>query len=246
MQELYMGDQEITPVDPTPGVVTVGDVTYHLDLIQGTDEWLHQRLGIMTASEMKLILTPTLKIAANAKEKLHLYALLAQRVNDYIEPSYVSDDMLRGINSEAEVQRIYGENHAPVRNCGFVTTDRLGFTLGYSPDGLVGDDGLIEIKTRMAKHQMQTILDGDVPTEYMLQLQTGLLVTGRKWIDFISYCGGLPMFVKRVFPDPKFQDAIIEAAHGFEMRLQGKLAEYKAKAAIMIQTERLDDEDISI
>lgn len=244
--KLYLGDQEIDPVDPTPGISKIGDVTYYLDLMQGTDEWLQKRLGILTASEMKLILTPTLKIAANAKEKQHLYTLLAQRVNSYIEPTYISDDMLRGINSEMEVRRIYGENHAAVKSCGFITTNRLGFTLGYSPDGLVGDDGLIETKTRMAKYQVQTILEGEVPAEYMLQLQTGLLVTGRKWIDFISYCGGMPFVVIRVHPDPKFQDAITEAARAFEMRLQSKLAEYTDLASRMVQTEHIEDEDLPL
>ena len=245
-QKLHLGDQEIEPVDPTPGIIKVGDVTYHLDLIQGTDDWLNQRLGIMTASEMKLVLTATLKIANNAKEKQHLYALLAQRITRYVEPNYVSDDMLRGIEDEIEVRRLYSENHAPVHNCGFITTERLGFVLGYSPDGLIGDEGLMECKSRLAKYQVQTILADEVPLDYMLQLQTGLLVTGRKWIDFVSYCAGLPMFVKRVFPEPKFQTAIVDAARGFEMRLQDELARYKSIAKTMIQTERKDDGDFPI
>ncbi len=72
-------------------------ITYYPDLIQGSDEWKSARCGLLTASEMKLIITPTtLKIASNDKERAHLYELLAQRITRYVEPSYISDDMLRG------------------------------------------------------------------------------------------------------------------------------------------------------
>jgi predicted phage-related endonuclease len=93
-----------------------------------------------------------------------------------------------------------------------VTNDDHGFVIGYSPDGLVDDDGLIECKSRRQKFQVETILADRVPEEYMLQIQTGLLVTGREWLDFVSYCAGLPMFIKRVFPDARYQEAIIAAA----------------------------------
>ena len=71
-------------------------VTYHTDLIQGSDEWLAQRCGLLTASEMKKIITPTLKVADNGETRAHLWELLAQRETQYVEPAYVSDDMLRG------------------------------------------------------------------------------------------------------------------------------------------------------
>ncbi|MBX4389892.1 hypothetical protein K4H03_27830, partial [Mycobacterium tuberculosis] len=78
---------------------------------------------------------------------------------------------------------------------------------------------LIECKSRAGKYQVQTIATNEVPAEYMIQLQTGLLVTGRKWIDFISYSGGLPMFVKRVEPDLLMQGAILAAATAFEAKV---------------------------
>src|SRR3546814_6407235 len=70
------------------------------DLIQGSEEWLQARCGLLTASEMKLIVTPTLKAANNDKTRTHLYELLAQRVTGYVEPHYISDDMLRGMDDE--------------------------------------------------------------------------------------------------------------------------------------------------
>lgn len=201
-------------------------ITYHKDLVQGSDEWRAARCGLLCASEIKLILTPTLKVASNDKERAHLYELLAQRITGYVEPSYVSDDMLRGINDEADAAALYAKHYAKVKEVGFVTNDEFGFTIGYSPDRLVGDDGLLECKSRRAKYQVETILSGEVPTEHILQCQTGLLVSGRQWLDFVSYCGGLPMITIRVFPDPVVQAAIVEAATAFESRLEKKLAEY--------------------
>ena len=98
-------------------------ITYHADLIQGSDEWHAIRCGRLTASEMRLIITPTLKMASNDKERSHLYELLAQRITGYVEPSYVSDDMLRGKDEEVEARIAYGANYAPVEDVGFVTND---------------------------------------------------------------------------------------------------------------------------
>lgn len=216
-------------------------ITYHADLIQGSDEWLAQRCGLLTASEMKLIITPTLKVADNDKTRAHVFELLFQRLTGFVEPQYVSDDMLRGRDDEIEARVKYAEHFAPVQEVGFITNDQWGFTIGYSPDGLVGDDGLVECKSRRGKYQVQTIADNEVPPDYLIQLQTGLLVSGRKWVDFVSYSGGLPMFVKRVEPDPLIQGAILAAATAFEARLSEKEREYRVTIATMpvvIETER--------
>lgn len=222
-------------------------IRYHFAIDQGSEEWHALRCGIMTASEVKLILAPTLKAASNEKERAHLFELLGQRITGYTEPRYISDDMLRGQEDEIEARIRYAENFAPVAECGFVTNDDHGFVIGYSPDGLVGDDGLIECKSRRQKFQVETILADEVPAEYMAQIQTGLLVTGRKWLDFISYSAGLPMFVKRVWPDAVVQDAIIEAAYQFEQRLQTALAKYLrmlASMPVLINTERTIEQEI--
>ncbi|WP_235037475.1 MULTISPECIES: lambda exonuclease family protein [unclassified Novosphingobium] len=220
----------------------VGGPITHNDLIQGSDEWLAARCGLITASEMKHLLTvKSLKTADNEKTRAHVYELLFQRISGFVEPQYVSDAMLRGQEDEIYARAAYEENFAPVVETGFITNDRWGFTIGYSPDGLVGDDGLIEVKSRAGKYQVQTIAEDTVPEEYMLQLQTGLLVSERKWIDFISYSGGLPMFVKRVEADPLIQGAILAACTAFEARLAEKEREYRATLVAMpkvIDTER--------
>lgn len=225
-------------------------ITYHKDVIQGSEPWLQMRCGKLCASEMKLILTEkTLKASDNDKTRTHIYELLFQRLTGYVEPQYVSDAMLRGQADEIYARAAYEEHFAPVAEVGFITNSRWGFTIGYSPDGLVGDDGLIECKSRAGKYQVQTIAEGEVPGEYMLQLQTGLLVSERKWIDFISYSGGLPMFVKRVEADPLIQDAILSAATSFEAKLAEKEREYRATLATMakvIEPERREEQEIII
>jgi hypothetical protein len=227
-------------------------IRHYPELVQGSDEWHAARCGLLTASEMKLILTPTLRIASNDKERSHLFELLAQRVTRFVEPQYVSDDMLRGHEDEIEARILYGKHYHPVTDVGFITNDKWGFTIGYSPDGLVGDDGSIECKSRRQKFQVETVIecvpDSAAPADYILQLQTGLLVSERKWTDFISYSGGLPMVVIRVYPDERIQTAIVDAATAFEGRLTDKMAKFKATlaAARFLPTERRVVEEIVV
>lgn len=221
-------------------------ITYHPAMIQGSDEWHAARCGMLTASEMDRIITPTLKIANNDKTRAHAWELAAQRITKYTEPSYISDDMLRGWQDELTARGLYSEHVAPVVECGFVTNDTLGFPIGASPDGLVGDAGLIEIKSRRQRFQIETWATGEMPAEYMLQVQTQLLVTGREWCDFVSISPGLPLFIKRASPDEDVQAAIIEAARAFEAHVLAKIEAYRANqsAVRLIQTERRPSEDI--
>lgn len=250
-------------IEAEPGTAPTSHIKYYPELIQGSDEWLAARCGLLTASEMHLIVNPPPKVETRIKKngepykqreqtptenaacRSHLYELLAQRITGYVEPHYISDDMLRGREDEIEARILYNERYAPVTDMGFITNDRWGFTLGYSPDGLVGDDGLIEAKSRRAKYQVQTIVENigidkgqTIPVDYLMQHQTGLLVSERKWIDFISYSGGLPMAVIRCWPDSKIQNAIVEAAGEFERDLAEKLAIYQDAVRNLIPTER--------
>lgn len=225
-------------------------IIYHPEVTQGSDEWLAMRCGLLTASEMKHVITPTLKAANNADTRSHVYELLAQRVTNYVEPVYISTDMLRGQEDEFYARQVYTEHYAPVEQVGFITNDRWGFTIGYSPDGLVGKDGLIEIKSRRQKYQVQTIIEnltgGTIPADYVMQCQTGLLVSEREWLDFISYSGGLPMAVVRVWPDDAVQGAIIEAAAAFEAKLAECLEIYRSASVGLIPTERRIEQEMFV
>ena len=212
--------------------------TYYNDIEQGTAEWHQLRLGIITASEMNKILTPTLKIANNKDVRTQFYELAAQRITQYTEEQFVSYAMERGQLEETDAAIAYEQHHAPVQKCGFVINESLGFPIGFSPDRLVGDDGFIEVKSRMAKYQVQTILEhlGElseppIPTEFMLQVQTGLFVTGRGWCDFLSYSNGLNMVSIRVYPQEEYESAIIQAATEAENKIVELVAKYHETVA---------------
>ena len=218
-------------------------ITYHRDLVQGSEEWRAARCGLITASEMHLLVTPTLKAASNDKERSHIAELAAQRITKYVEPSYIGDEMLRGMEDEIEAQALYSKTYAPVETIGFITNDKFGFVIGYSPDAkLVRENAGIEIKSRRQKYQVETICAGLMPTEYVIQVQTGLMVSEWDWIDFISYSGGLPMVTLRIYPDAQVQDAILEAATKADGRINYKIETYDAillhSDARLISTER--------
>lgn len=224
-------------------------LTYHTEVIQRSEQWYALRCGILTASEMDLIITPkTLKYASNDKERKHLYELTAQRITNYVEPSYIGEDMIRGMEDEILARELYSKKYAPVQQCGFITNDKWGFTLGMSPDGLVGEDGLIECKSRKQALQVQTIIGDEMPDDFRIQVQTALLITERKWVDFISYSGGLPMFTKRVYKDAEVQDAILEAASLFDGKMKNALSVWKDRqmsaTTKLIPTERRSAEEI--
>lgn len=169
-----------------------------------------------------------------------MHTLIAERITGHVEPVMPNKAMQRGTLDEPYARAAYMKHHAAVEMVGFITEDKYGFTLGYSPDGLVGDNGLIEIKSRDQKTQLRTFLRNEVPAANMAQLQGGLLVTERAWIDYVSYCGGMPLFVKRVYPDPEWQRVIVEAAGAFEVTATNIISQYLDASAGRPATERID------
>lgn len=210
------------------------------NLVQGSAAWEDARQGILTASVIGKLVTPTLKAANNDTSRGVTATLVAERLTHHTEETVVSRAMERGTLDEPYARDLYTAHYAPVTEVGFMMRDIDGDRLGYSPDGLVGDDGLIEIKSRTQRIQLQTILDDAVPTMNMAQLQTGLLVSGREWIDYVSYCGGMPLYVKRVHPDDKWQEVITEVLHKFEDTARHLQATYKAATKGLPATERID------
>jgi predicted phage-related endonuclease len=210
-------------------------ITIHRDLEQGSDAWLQARRGVLTASEMDRVLTPTLKAANNDKSRAHVWEIAAQRITGRVEPTYLSDAMMRGHEEEQRAREIYDLLIAPTETVGFVTNARHGFILGASPDWLVGAEGGCEVKSRSQRFQVQTTVEnaaqGTIPTDYMLQVQTQLLVTERSWWDFISFSNGMHMTVTRVYPDAEIHAAIIEAAQKFEASVAAAIEAYTAHVA---------------
>ncbi|MFJ4107925.1 lambda exonuclease family protein [Oerskovia enterophila] len=213
------------------------------NITQGTDEWRDLRAGIVTASTVGQLITPsTLKVASNETSRGLTLTLAAERITGRAEETPMTSDMWRGVENEPRARDKYAETVAPVRELGFMTRDNPfdGWALGYSPDGLVGDDGLIEIKSPRPKGHLRTILSDRVPSMYMAQLQAGLFVSGRQWIDYISYSGGMPMYVKRVEPDEEWFTAIKAAVVAFEKDVADMVMAYTEAARTLPATEYIE------
>ena len=217
-------------------------MTLHLypDLEQRSDEWHEIRRGIVTASTVGQLLTPaTTRPASNDKSRALIAQLAAERITGRTDPTFVNDDMMRGILHEPIARDLYAElNGVRVEEVGFMIREFSGgVRVGASPDGLVGDDGGLEVKCPRAKSHVQTILADEVPAHYMAQVQTCLLVSGRDWWDFVSFCSGLPMYTKRVYPDPKWRDSIITAATNAELAIGAMVQQFTQAATTLPATE---------
>ncbi len=165
-----------------------------LDCEQNSPEWIAARLGVVTCSEFKSVMA---KGEGKTRRK-YMLTVLGEKISGQPFERYTNDYMDRGHTQEDEARNLYS-----------LLTDnevtRVGFMkrgpVGYSPDGLIGDDGLIEIKTKMAHLHLECLLADKLPSEHAQQCQGGLWVSGRRWIDFVSYSPGLALFVKRVERD---------------------------------------------
>ena len=215
-------------------------------LVQGTQEWHDQRRGMVTASVVGQLVTPTLKVAANDYSRALTATLVAERLTGVTEPTYLNADMMRGVESEPYARETYSLTYTPAIECGFMVLERDGWQLGFSPDGLVGEVGLIEVKAPRAKGHLQTILSNKVPERHMAQIQAGLLVSGREWLDFISFHGGMPMWVQRVLPDERWFEAIIAAVEAFEVTAFEMAADYALATEGLAMTERLSLDNLGL
>ncbi|MFJ9387748.1 lambda exonuclease family protein [Nocardioides sp. NPDC101246] len=183
---------------------------------------------------------PIIEVANDQTSQGLTRLLTAERVTGWTDPTFTSDDMFRGIEDEPRARDAYSKSeNVPVTTVGLMVREERGWKLGFSPDGLVGDNGLIEIKSRRAKKHLQTVLSNKVPAENMPQLMAGLLVSGRKWIDYVSYCGGMPLWVQRVYPDQRWFDAIIAAVTTFEQASEDMASRYFDAVSGLPKTERV-------
>lgn len=184
---------------------------------------------------------PVYSVANNDTSRAITATLAAERITGRTEDLPMTSDMWRGVEHEPIAREKYAEHYGPVSQVGFMIRDDWGFSIGYSPDGLVGDDGLLEIKAPRAKTHLLTVLADSVPAYNMAQLQTGLLVSGREWIDFVPFVGGLPLWRKRVTPDPAWHEAIIAAVAKFETTAAEMVAAYTQATENVPATERVDN-----
>lgn len=188
------------------------------ELVQGSDEWIQARAGILTASVIGQLITPSkVQLSKSDTARSVMENLLAERLTGHVDEIPMSMDMERGVLDEPFARDLYAEHTGQqVDEIGFAVREINGRKLGASPDGLIRDVGGVEIKSRRPKKHLRTILDDRVPAENMAQIQTTLLVFEREWWDYISYAGGWPLYVKRVYPDQQWFDAIEQAVDAYE------------------------------
>lgn len=213
-----------------------------LDVEQGSPEWLQARLGIPTASCFDRIITPkTLKLSA--QRFTYRNQLLAEWLLGYpIDWSGSSQFMERGTAMEPRARAYYEfQNDVEVDPIGFCLRDDE--KVGGSPDGLVGDNGLLEIKCPAIHTHIGYLIDPEAfAAAYRHQVQGYLYLTGRAWADLLSYNPELPAVVVRVERDPEFVDALDESLNAFVEELeeaQAALQPHRAEREVVGPVEAM-------
>ena len=195
-----------------------------VDVVQGTPEWQQARLGIPTASNFDKIVTTKGEPSKSAEK--YMYQLVGERLSGTKEDGYTNSHMERGIQLEGEARQFYDlVNGVEVEEVGFCKHDSQLF--GCSPDGLVGEDGGIEIKCPSMAVQVEYLLKKELPTAYFQQVQGTLLVTGRKWWDFVSYYPSLQPLILRVQRDEGFIGNLERQLKLFSERLEKTYTQLK-------------------
>ena len=175
------------------------------DVAQYSEAYDRLKLGIPTSSNFHKIITPQGKPSKQWREYACL--LIAERILQRKIEFYHSPAMERGVIVEAEAADWYEFDHdVTVQKVGFITDDH--HTVGCSPDRLVGDDGLLEIKAPLPHTQVEYWLSGEVNERFRPQLQGQLHVSQRSWVDIVCWHDVLPKVVMRVEPDEAFIKAL--------------------------------------
>ena len=169
---------------------------------QNTAEWLQNRAGMPTASMFDVVIAKPGPRGGMPKGRLtYLYKLAGERLTGEPMDSYSNSNMERGHAREAEAADLYGF----LRD---VEPERVGFikngNCGASPDRLIGKNGLFEAKDALPHIQIARLLNGELPPEHKAQIQGQLMVAEREWVDFMSYCRGLPPLIIRVERDERY------------------------------------------
>jgi putative phage-type endonuclease len=172
--------------------------------VQGTIEWQEVRLGVPSASCFDCIVT--MKGEPSKQAEKYMFKLAGEKVAGKPEDTYSNDAMKRGVELEDQARQMY----QIMQDC---IVDQVGFCVseegwGCSPDGLVGDDGMIEIKCPSISTHVKYLLDNKLPSDYYQQTQGQLFVTGRKWNDFVSFYPGIKPLIVRVYPDVEFHQKL--------------------------------------
>lgn len=182
------------------------------DIEQGTPEWFAVRAGIPTASCFKDILSK----GAGKTRRTYMLKLLGERLTGELQEPYTNAHMERGKVMEAEARTMYEfQTDLNAEEVGFIRNGEKG----CSPDSLIGESGMLEIKTKLPHLQLDVLDKGNLPADHVAQVQGQLWVAEREWCDFVSYWPKLPLFVYRVTRDEEYIKTLADAVDSFNEEL---------------------------
>jgi len=199
---------------------------------QRTDEWYAARLGRVTASRIADVVAKT-KTGWGAGRANYMAQLICEKLTGEPTVGFTSAAMQWGTDTEPRARAAY-ELHTgnSVQEVGFIARDDMA--AGASPDGLVGDDGLVEIKCPNTATHIDYLLKRSVPGNYALQMQWQMACTGRAWCDFISFDPRLPadleIWIKRVDRDDTLIAELETEVRKFLDEMDGKISQLKGNA----------------
>jgi len=199
---------------------------------QQTNEWFTARLGKVTASRVADVIAKT-KTGYSASRDNYMAQLICERLTGQKGESFTNAAMEHGTQTEPLARSAYeNARNLLVKEVGFINHPRIEMS-GASPDGLVADDGLVEIKCPNTATHIDTLLSGKVPTKYITQMQWQMLCCQRKWCDFVSFDNRLPehlqLFVQEVEFDPEYCAMLEKEVVLFLTELDNKVAKLKEK-----------------
>lgn len=179
---------------------------------QNTPSWYEARCGKITASSFSDVLAK----GQGKTRRTYMLQLAAEIIRGENKDSFSSLYTVRGHEYESKaLDRYIEQTGNTTEKCGFIVFGKYG----YSPDFLVGEEGLGEIKTKSGHLQAELVLSSEVPSEHLAQIQGGMMVSGRKWLDFVSYCPGMPLFIKRVERDEEYIKNLLNELEKFSSEL---------------------------
>jgi putative phage-type endonuclease len=199
---------------------------------QQTEEWFSARLGKVTASRVADVIAKT-KTGYSASRDNYMAQLICERLTGQQGESFTNAAMQHGTETEPLARSAYENSRSLlVKEVGFINHPRIEMS-GASPDGLVADDGLVEIKWPNTATHIDTLLLQKVLTEYSTQMQWQMLCCQRKWCDFVSFDNRLPenlqLFIHEVEFDPEYCAMLEKEVSQFLAELDSKVAKLKEK-----------------
>ena len=201
------------------------------EMEQGTEAWLKARLGLPTASEFSTILAKGRSGGESKTRQSYIRTLAGEIITGEPAESFSNHHMERGKAMEAEARAMYAfERDVECKPVGFIRNGRAG----ASPDSLVGDDGLVEVKTKIPSLLIECILRDEFPPEHKAQVQGQLWISERSWCDIAVFWPGMPLFVRRAYRDEAYIAELARAVSIFNAEVDmvvDKIRAYEKRAA---------------